>query len=122
MWAMQLKLHELYNRFLENFLLTILGDLISVINLATTTLFFSPASPIFIYSVVSLFKLSSTTLKSISEIILKNKPKRTSQSSDTTADQKKSIKAKKVLKTSEVKKVSKSVKGDKVKTPKEKEK
>ena len=61
-------------------------------------------------------------LKSISEIILKNKPKKTSQSSDTTADQKKSIKAKKVLKTSEVKKVSKPVKGDKEKTSKEKEK
>ena len=54
-------------------------------------------------------------LKSISEIILKNKPKKTSQSSETTADQKKSIKAKKVLKTSEVKKVSKSVKGIKKK-------
>ena len=61
-------------------------------------------------------------LKTISEIILKNKPKRTSQPSDTTADQKKSIKAKKVLKTSEVKKVTKPVKGDKEKTSKEKEK
>ena len=61
-------------------------------------------------------------LKSISEIILKNKPKKTSQSSDSTVDQTKSIKAKKVLKTSEVKKVSKSVKGDKEKTLKEKEK
>ena len=61
-------------------------------------------------------------LKSISEIILKNKPKKASQSSDTTADQKKSIKAKKVLKTSEVKKASKPVKGDKGKTSKEKEK
>ena len=61
-------------------------------------------------------------LKSISEIILKNKPKKASQSSDTTADQKKSIKAKKVLKTSEVKKASKPVKGDKEKTSKEKEK
>ena len=61
-------------------------------------------------------------LKTISEIILKNKPKRTSQSSDTTADQKKSIKAKKVLKTSEVKKVSKPVKSVKEKTSKEKEK
>ena len=60
-------------------------------------------------------------LKSISEIILKNKPKKTSQSSDTTTDQKKSIKAKKVLKTSEVKKVSKSVKDNKEKTSKEKE-
>ena len=61
-------------------------------------------------------------LKTISEIILNNKPKRTSQSSDTTADQKKSIKAKKVLKTTEVKKVTKPVKGDKEKTSKEKEK
>ena len=61
-------------------------------------------------------------LKSISEIILKNKPKKTSQSSDSTVDQKKSIKAKKILKTSEVKKASKSVKGDKEKTVKEKEK
>ena len=61
-------------------------------------------------------------LKSISEIILKNKPKKTSQSSDTTLDQKKSIKAKKVLKTSEVKKVSKSVKSVKEKISKEKEK
>ena len=61
-------------------------------------------------------------LKSISEIILKNKPKKASQSSDTTADQKKSIKAKKVLKTSEVKKASKPVKGDKGKTLKDKEK
>ena len=61
-------------------------------------------------------------LKTISEIILKNKPKRTSQPSDTTADQKKSIKAKKVLKTSEVKKVSKPVKRVKEKTSKEKEK
>ena len=61
-------------------------------------------------------------LKTISEIILKNKPKRTSQSSDTTPDQKKSIKAKKVLKTSEVKKVSKPVKSVKEKTSKEKEK
>ena len=61
-------------------------------------------------------------LKSISEIILKNKPKKTSQSSDTTTDQKKSIKAKKVLKTTEVKKVTKPVKGDKEKTSKEKEK
>ena len=61
-------------------------------------------------------------LKSISEIILKNKPKKTSQSSDKTADQKKSIKAKKVLKTTEVKKVTKPVKGDKEKTSKGKEK
>ena len=61
-------------------------------------------------------------LKSISEIILKNKPKKTTQSSDTTAGQKKSIKAKKVLKTTEVKKVTKPVKGDKEKTSKEKEK
>ena len=43
-------------------------------------------------------------------------------SGDTSADQKKSIKAKKVLKTSEVKKVSKPLKGDKEKTSKEKEK
>ena len=61
-------------------------------------------------------------LKTISEIILKNKPKKSSQSSDIAADQKKSIKAKKVLKTSEIKKVSKLVKGDKEKTSKEKEK
>ena len=60
-------------------------------------------------------------LKSISEIILQNKPKKASQSSDTTTDQKKSIKAKKVLKTSEVKKVSQPVKSDKEKTSKEME-
>ena len=61
-------------------------------------------------------------LKSISEIILQNKPKKTSQSSDTTTDQKKSIKTKKVVKTSEVKKASKPQKDSKEKTPKEKDK
>ena len=61
-------------------------------------------------------------LKSISEIILKNKPKKVPQSSDMTTDQKKSIKAKKVIKTSEVKKVSKPQSNSKEKTSKEKEK
>ena len=60
-------------------------------------------------------------LKSISEIILQNKPKKASQSSVTTTDQKKSIKAKKVVKTSEVKKASKSEKDNKEKTSKKKE-
>ncbi len=60
-------------------------------------------------------------LKSISEIILQNKPKKISQSSDTTTEQKKSIKAKKVVKTSEVKKVSKPQKANKEKISKEKE-
>ena len=60
-------------------------------------------------------------LKSISEIILQNKPKKISQSSDTTTEQKKSIKAKKVVKTSEVKKVSKPRKANKEKISKEKE-
>jgi small subunit ribosomal protein S2 len=44
-------------------------------------------------------------LKSISEIILESKPKKTISSTET-KDKKKSIKAKKVLKTTEVKKVS----------------
>tara|TARA_B100000035_G_scaffold315117_1_gene333975 strand:- start:13451 stop:14284 length:834 start_codon:yes stop_codon:yes gene_type:complete len=51
-------------------------------------------------------------LKSISEIILESKPKKSSQAPEANADQKKSIKAKKVVKTSEQKKVpsnSKSV-------------
>ena len=61
-------------------------------------------------------------LKSISEIILQNKPKKTSQSSDVTSDQKKSIKAKKVVKTSEVKKVVKPQRNIKEKTSKEKDK
>ena len=61
-------------------------------------------------------------LKSISEIILQNKPKKTSQSSETTTDQKKSIKAKKIVKTSEIKKASKPQKDSKEKTSKEKEK
>ena len=60
-------------------------------------------------------------LKSISEIILENKPKKSSQSPVTTTEQKKSIKAKKVVKTSEVKKVSKAQKDTKEKTSKEKE-
>ena len=60
-------------------------------------------------------------LKSISEIILQNKPKKISQSSDTPTEQKKSIKAKKVVKTSEVKKVSKPRKANKEKISKEKE-
>ena len=61
-------------------------------------------------------------LKSISEIILQNTPKKTTQSTDTTANPKKSIKAKKVVKTSEVKKVSEPVKDNSKKTSKEKEK
>ena len=61
-------------------------------------------------------------LKSISEIILQNKPKKTSQSSDVTSDQKKSIKAKKVVKTSEVKKVVKPQRDIKDKTSREKDK
>ena len=61
-------------------------------------------------------------LKSISEIILQNKPKKISQASDTSADQKKSIKAKKIVKTSEVKKVSRTQKDNKEKTSPEKEK
>ena len=61
-------------------------------------------------------------LKSISEIILQNKPKKASQASDTNTDQKKSIKAKKNIKVSEVQKVSKSQKDNKEKTSKDKEK
>ena len=61
-------------------------------------------------------------LKTISEIIIKNKPNKPPQSSDVNTEQKKSIKAKKVVKTSEVKKVSKSQKDNKEKTSKEKEK
>ena len=61
-------------------------------------------------------------LKSISEIILQNKPKKTSQSSETTTDQKKYIKAKKVVKTSEVRKLSKTQKDNKNNTSKDKEK
>ena len=61
-------------------------------------------------------------LKSISEIILQNKPKKASQSSDTNTDQKKSIKAKKNIKASEVQKVSKPQKDNKEKTSKDKEK
>ena len=60
-------------------------------------------------------------LKSISEIILQNKPKKISQASDTNTDQKKSIKAKKVVKTSEVKKVSRLQKDNKEKTSQKKE-
>ena len=47
-------------------------------------------------------------MKSISEIILQSKPKKSVQSTDENTDQKKSIKAKKVVKTSEVKKVLKN--------------
>ena len=47
-------------------------------------------------------------MKSISEIILQSKPKKSVQSTDENVDQKKSIKAKKVVKTSEVKKVAKN--------------
>ena len=61
-------------------------------------------------------------LKSISEIILQNKPKKASQSTDTNTDQKKSIKAKKNIKVSEVQKVSKPQKDNKEKTSKDKEK
>ena len=60
-------------------------------------------------------------LKSISEIILQNKPKKIPQASDTNTDQKKSIKAKKVVKTPEVKKVSRSRKDNKEKTSQKKE-
>jgi len=49
-------------------------------------------------------------LKSISEIILESKPKKSSQAADTGADQKKSIKAKKVVKAPEQKKVLKNPK------------
>ncbi len=49
-------------------------------------------------------------MKSISEIILQSKPKKSVQSTDENVDQKKSIKAKKVVKTSEVKKVAKNKK------------
>ena len=61
-------------------------------------------------------------LKSVSEIILQNKPKKTSQASDLSTNQKKSVKAKKVVKTSEVKRASKSQKDNKEKISKEKEK
>jgi len=61
-------------------------------------------------------------LKSISEIILQNKPKKIPQSSETTTDQKKSVKGKKVVKTSEVKKVLKPQKDNKNNTSKEKAK
>ena len=60
-------------------------------------------------------------LKSISEIILKNKPKKTSQSSDTTADQKNQSKLKKFLKHQRLKRYQ-SQKDNKEKTSKEKEK
>ena len=60
-------------------------------------------------------------LKSISEIILQNKPKKIPQASDTNTDQKKSIKAKKVVKTPEVKKASKLNKDSKEKTSQKKE-
>ena len=60
-------------------------------------------------------------LKSISEIILQNKPKKIPQASDTNTDQKKSIKAKKVVKTPEVKKVSRLRKDNKEKTSQKKE-
>ena len=49
-------------------------------------------------------------LKSISEIILESKPKKSAQAADTSVDQKKSIKAKKVVKTPEQKKVLKNSK------------
>ena len=61
-------------------------------------------------------------LKSISEIILQNKPKKASQAPDTNTDQKKSIKAKKNIKASEIQKVSKPQKDNKEKTSKDKEK
>ena len=56
-------------------------------------------------------------LKSISEIILESKPKKSIKQTDENNDQKKSIKAKKVLKTTEVKKLSKSSKTVKSKLP-----
>ena len=52
-------------------------------------------------------------LRSISEIILESKPKKSAKPADENNDSKKSIKAKKVVKTSEVKKVSKSSKPSK---------
>ena len=61
-------------------------------------------------------------LKSISEIILQNKPKKTSQSSDVTSDQRKSIKAKKIVKTPEANKMVKPQRDIKDKTSKEKDK
>ena len=61
-------------------------------------------------------------LKSISEIILQNKPKKIPQSSETTTDQKKYVKGKKVVKASEVKKVLKPQKDNKNNTSKEKAK
>ena len=61
-------------------------------------------------------------LKSISEIILQNKPKKTSQSSDVTPDQKKSIKAKKIVKTPEANRIVKPQRDIKDKTSKEKDK
>ena len=61
-------------------------------------------------------------LKSISEIILQNKPKKTSQSSDVTSDQRKSIKAKKIVKTPEANKLVKPQRDTKDKTSKEKDK
>ena len=61
-------------------------------------------------------------LKSISEIILQNKPKKTSQSSDVTSDQRKSIKAKKIVKTPEANKTVKPQRDIKDKTSKEKDK
>ena len=61
-------------------------------------------------------------LKSISEIILQNKPKKTSQSSDVTSDQRKSIKAKKIVKTPEANKTVKPQRDIKDKTSKDKDK
>ena len=58
-------------------------------------------------------------LKSISEIILKSKPKKSIQPTDENTNQKKSIKAKKVVKTSEVKKVVKN-KVENIKTKEDK--
>ena len=55
---------------------------------------------------------------SISEIILQSKPKKSVNTTDDNADQKKSIKAKKVIKTSEVKRVEKN-KTEKSKTKEE---
>ena len=61
-------------------------------------------------------------LRSISEIIMESKPKKSTQVSDANTDQKKSIKAKKVVKAPEQKKVSKASKDDSIKSSTDKEK
>ena len=61
-------------------------------------------------------------LRSISEIIMESKPKKSTHVSDANTDQKKSIKAKKVVKAPEQKKVSKASKDDSIKSSTDKEK